>query len=238
MSAAVIGLGNVLLGDDGFGPYVIELLARRYEFPPRVELHDLGTPGLGLITYLHGHEAIVIVDAAAISAVPGQVRLYDERALRDMPAVPRVSPHDPAVAEALSVARAASTGPLEACLVAARPGCLELGAGLTPELLAAAEVAAGEVVRWLEDRGHPARRRAATAIEEDWWRRRPPATGSVPFRAADSSSADAARAGAPSRIHDEIDVATATVIAEPGIRGAPDWHTSCPPAARRLIRRR
>ena len=61
MTLAVIGLGNVLLGDDGFGPFVVELLRRRYGFPPAVELLDLGTPGLGLVTYVHGHDAVVIV---------------------------------------------------------------------------------------------------------------------------------------------------------------------------------
>jgi hydrogenase maturation protease len=41
----VLGVGNVLMGDDGIGPFVLKILESRYEFPPNVVLHDLGTPG-------------------------------------------------------------------------------------------------------------------------------------------------------------------------------------------------
>ena len=173
MRLAVIGLGNVLMGDDGFGPFVIGLLDHLYEFPPEVELLDLGTPGLGLVSYLLGHDSVVFVDAAAISGLAGDVRIYDGPALEKMPAAPRVSPHDPAVAEALAVARAAGNGPREGCLVAAQPRSLQLGAGLTREMRAAADVAAEFVRRHVEDRGFAVRHRRAPVMDDDWWRRRP-----------------------------------------------------------------
>ena len=40
----VVGLGNVLMGDDAFGPYVIEVLEAGYALPPNVSAQDLGTP--------------------------------------------------------------------------------------------------------------------------------------------------------------------------------------------------
>ena len=169
MSLAVIGLGNVLLGDDGFGPFVVELLRRRYAFPPEVELLDLGTPGLGLISYLHGHDAVVIVDSVAGNGNPGDVRVYEEVELERIPVVSRVSPHDPAVAEALSIARLAADGPRDVCLVGAVPGSLELGAGLSPEVRAAADVAAEIVRRRIEERGFAVRRRDADHVAQDWW---------------------------------------------------------------------
>ncbi len=39
----VLGVGNILMGDDGIGPFVVRILEARYEFPPNVVLHDLGT---------------------------------------------------------------------------------------------------------------------------------------------------------------------------------------------------
>jgi hydrogenase maturation protease len=171
MSLAVIGLGNVLLGDDGFGPFVTELLTTRYDFPPEVELLDLGTPGLGLVTYLHGHDSVVIVDAVKGPWTPGEVRVFESEELERMPAVPRVSPHDPAVAEALSVARAAGHGPGEACLVGAVPRSSELGASLTPEMRAAADAAAEIVRQRVEERGFAVRRRDARGVEDGWWHR-------------------------------------------------------------------
>jgi len=169
VSLAVIGLGNVLLGDDGFGPFVVELLRTRYAFPPEVELLDLGTPGLGLISYLHGHDAVVIVDAVAGDGHPGDVRVYEEVELERLPIVPRVSPHDPAVSEALAVARFAGTGSLDVCLVGAVPGSLELGAGLSPQVRAAADVAAEIVRQRVEAHGVEVRRRDADELEQDWW---------------------------------------------------------------------
>jgi hydrogenase maturation protease len=169
MSLAVIGLGNVLLGDDGFGPFVVELLHRRYVFPPEVELLDLGTPGLGLISYLHGHDAVVIVDTVAGPGSPGEVRLYEGGELERLPIAPRVSPHDPAVPEALAIARLAGHGPHDVCLVGAVPGSLELGAGLSLQVRAAADAAAEIVRRRVEEHGFAVRRRDAGRVEHDWW---------------------------------------------------------------------
>jgi hydrogenase maturation protease len=174
VTLAIIGLGNVLLGDDGFGPFVVELLRTRHVFPAEVELLDLGTPGLGLISYLHGHDSVVIVDAVAAPGSPGDVREYGGDELERLPVAPRVSPHDPAVSEALAVARLAASGPLDVCLVGAVPGSLELGAGLSPRMRAAADAAADIVRRRVEGRGFEVRPRATEALEHDWWIRTAP----------------------------------------------------------------
>jgi len=66
-AVSVIGLGNVFLGDDGFGPLAVETFRCQYECGPEVEVLDLGTPGLDLAPYLYGRELVVIVDAKTIS---------------------------------------------------------------------------------------------------------------------------------------------------------------------------
>jgi hydrogenase maturation protease len=169
VSVTIIGLGNVLLGDDGFGPFVVEVLRRSYILPAEVELLDLGTPGLGLISYLCGSEAVVIVDTVAGVGIPGNVRVYEGADLERLPSHPRVSPHDPAVLEALSVARLAGKGPRDVCLVGAVPGSLELGAGLSPQVRAAVDVAAEIVRRRAQERGFEVQRREAAHVEPDWW---------------------------------------------------------------------
>ncbi len=60
---SVIGLGNVFLGDDGFGPLAVETFRCQYACGPEVEVLDLGTPGLDLAPYLYGRKLVVIVDA-------------------------------------------------------------------------------------------------------------------------------------------------------------------------------
>jgi hydrogenase maturation protease len=173
LTLAVIGLGNVLLGDDGFGPFVIELLRARCDLPPEVELLDLGTPGLFLTTYLHQYDDVIIVDAVA-GAGDG-VRVWEGEELAALPIASRVSPHDPALPEALSIARAAAARPREACLIGAEPRSLELGAPLTEPMRAAAEAAACIVLQRLKEKGFDVGRSERVHIELDWWQRANPA---------------------------------------------------------------
>ena len=58
----VLGLGNVLMGDDALGPWVIHFLVETYAFPPEVEVVDVGTPGLDLVPYVAGPCGIILVD--------------------------------------------------------------------------------------------------------------------------------------------------------------------------------
>ena len=68
------GIGNVLLGDDGVGPYVARLLDARYEFEDSVEILDLGTPALDLIDQLSSHDAVIFVDSIDIRSGLGNSR--------------------------------------------------------------------------------------------------------------------------------------------------------------------
>lgn len=82
----VIGCGNILFGDDGFGPGVIEYLQDRYRFPDVVEVVDAGT-GAGdlLLDALLGERApktLILIDAMDLGLLPGTVK---EIALDDIP---------------------------------------------------------------------------------------------------------------------------------------------------------
>jgi hydrogenase maturation protease len=72
----VIGLGNVLRGDDGIGPRAIAALARE-RLPDDVELIDGGNAGLTLLDWLEGRDTAIIIDAASMNRVPGTVVRFD-----------------------------------------------------------------------------------------------------------------------------------------------------------------
>ena len=57
---SIVGLGNVFLGDDGFGPLAIETFRCKYECSPDVEVLDLGTPGLDLAPYLYDKRLVIV----------------------------------------------------------------------------------------------------------------------------------------------------------------------------------
>jgi hydrogenase maturation protease len=171
----VIGLGNVLMGDDAFGPWVVQTLLAEYEFPEGVSVEDLGTPGLDLMPYVTDLEALVLVDTVRSSTPPGTVRLYRRDELLKHAPQPRLSPHDPGVKEALLTAEFAGRGPREVLLVGAVPKDTAMGVRLSPPLREAVARAVAEVLGELERLGCPATRRAEPLAPDVWWEREPPA---------------------------------------------------------------
>ncbi|UQX89477.1 hydrogenase maturation protease [Jatrophihabitans telluris] len=74
----VAGIGNIFLGDDGFGPEVVRRLAEADELPPDVAVIDYGIRGLHLAyDLLEGYRALVLVDALAVPGPAGQVIVLD-----------------------------------------------------------------------------------------------------------------------------------------------------------------
>lgn len=139
-SAVIVGLGNVLLGDDGIGPAVCDELRRR-EAPVGVQLLDGGTLGTALVPWLLDAGAAVIVDAVRARGRPGSVLVY--RGCRRG----RV---DPDAGELESLLQAAAMGglPREAItLVGVVPGPIRPGLGLSPAVRAAVPLAASVAAR-------------------------------------------------------------------------------------------
>jgi hydrogenase maturation protease len=69
----VLGLGNVLLGDEGLGVWVAESLRRRFEFPSSVTILDGGTLGLDLLPRLDGVDRLIVIDAVKFGGAPGDI---------------------------------------------------------------------------------------------------------------------------------------------------------------------
>jgi hydrogenase maturation protease len=100
----VAGIGNVLLGDDGVGPFVVQWLNNGYAFPDGVEVEDLGTPALDFIDRIVGLDALIVVDAVHNDQPAGTVTLYGkDDLLRNAPGV-RMDTHSPALTESLMAA--------------------------------------------------------------------------------------------------------------------------------------
>src|SRR5690349_8216938 len=126
----VLGIGNVLMGDDALGPYVVKLLDARYELGPEVEVMELGTPGADLSLHLDGLDAAVVVDTVKLRGEPGEVRLLDQaQLLAKKPLLP-ASPHEPGLREALFALQFSGGGPADVRLVGVIPAAVELEVGL------------------------------------------------------------------------------------------------------------
>jgi hydrogenase maturation protease len=127
----IAGIGNVLLGDDGIGPFTIKVLESQYDFPDNVELADLGTPGLDLPVHVGGADAVILIDSAKFGGEAGDIRLFrKEEILRDPPRV-RIDPHSPALRESLSFLEMMETMPRELLLVGMQGRCFAPGSTLS-----------------------------------------------------------------------------------------------------------
>ena len=175
----ILGLGNVLMGDDGVGPTVVSLLQAGFQFPEKVTLQELGTPGLGLTAFLGEYDALILVDAASAGDAAGEVRIYRGEELRRTPCGPRVSPHDPAIAEALYLAELSGRGPQEVVLVGIVPERAELGCGLSAAARRGAEAAVEEILWEMQRLGVAVRRRECARVADVWWEE-----GGAGYRAA------------------------------------------------------
>jgi len=165
----VLGLGNVLMGDDAFGPHVIKVLESRYGFPPSVELLDGGTPGHELCALLEGRDALIVVDAVKGSGEAGEIRIYDGEDVTGCPPPLSVSPHEPGLKEALLKADFAGHGPRTVLLVGVIPERIDTGGGLSDAVRGAVPGAVLEVLAALSRLGHGATEKEAPGRPDLWW---------------------------------------------------------------------
>ncbi len=171
---AVIGIGNVLTGDDAVGPTVLKLLEAAYEIPEDVLVLDAGTPGLDLTAFLAGLEAVVLVDAVkARGAAPGELRVYAQEELLAKAPLLATSPHEPGVREALMNAEFMGVAPPVARLVGMVPAAVETGIGLSPAVRAALPAALARVRDELAAVGVALRARVPPLAPDLWWERTP-----------------------------------------------------------------
>jgi hydrogenase maturation protease len=171
MDIRILGLGNVLMGDDGVGPYVVEALHAGYEFPAGVSVIDVGTPGLDLAPFLLGADALIVVDSVRSDAPPGTLRLYGRPEILARAPQPRLGPHDPGFKQTLLTLEFAGSGPRDVLLVGVVPATTAPRARLSPLVRAAVPVAVCEVLEELERLGAPATPRGGPVHVSPWWER-------------------------------------------------------------------
>jgi hydrogenase maturation protease len=121
----ILGLGNVLLGDDGLGAAAVAELERIYEIPSRVRVADGGTLGLALLGLFVESEHVILVDAVRADAPSGTLVRIDGDEVA--PAVrERLSPHQVGVADLLDAARLIDSLPTTVTLLGLVPERMDL----------------------------------------------------------------------------------------------------------------
>ena len=164
----IAGVGNVLLGDDGVGPYVACLLKSRYDFDENVRVEDLGTPGLDLVVHLSDADTILIVDCVNDSKLAGTVTTYDRAAIIRAGGGIRIDGHSPALTESLMIAEFTSDEPKRIALIGIS-GKPADGVELSSSVRDALEPAIAAVLRQLDEWGIPYSPKDHMGVPEVWW---------------------------------------------------------------------
>ena len=159
MRVVVLGIGNILLSDEGVGVRAIEELTRRYRLPAEILVIDGGTCGMELLDQLAGADLLLIADAVRVGQPPASVvRMADD----EVPAFfkTKLSPHQVGLSDVLAALKFAGGAPKSVVLIGVQPVSLELDMALSPAVAARLDEVLDLVTAELAALGQPARRRA------------------------------------------------------------------------------
>lgn len=150
--AVVLGVGNLLMADEGVGPHAITALEKRYETPSQATFIDGGTSAMELLDDMASADLLLIVDAVASGKVPGTVvRLAGDDVPRFF--TTKLSPHQVGIADVLATLAITDESPKETIIIGVEPARLAMGMELSAVVEAAMPRVLGHVVDELGLRG-------------------------------------------------------------------------------------
>ncbi|MBQ0957463.1 HyaD/HybD family hydrogenase maturation endopeptidase [Ideonella sp. 4Y11] len=164
----VLGIGNVLWADEGFGVRCVEALDARYRFAPHVRLVDGGTQGLYLIQHVQEATRLLILDAIDYGLAPGTLHQVENEEVPRFLGAKKMSLHQTGFQEVLMLAQLTERYPAQVLLIGCQPEQLEdYGGSLRPVVKAALEQAVHLAVERLRAWGADPQPRQAPPAESE-----------------------------------------------------------------------
>ena len=135
----ILGVGNLLLGDEGFGVHVINRLQESYRFPANVELLDGGTAGIMLSPFIEDKDILFVIDIVGLDAEPGSIHLFGHDEVCAGNIQTRMSPHQVGLLEILDLCRLREKAPQRIEMITVVPADLSTRIGLSRPLARAVD---------------------------------------------------------------------------------------------------
>jgi len=145
----VLGVGNLLLSDEGVGVHLIRYLEQHYIMPAEVELYDGGTAGLYLSTFVETCRVLIVVVALAIVAQPGTIRIYYDDEVKAGLLQTNLSPHQVGFLETIELCRLQDREPEQLVVIGICPANIDAGVELSTEIREMLPLLAAEVMKQL-----------------------------------------------------------------------------------------
>ena len=162
----VLGVGNILWADEGFGVRVVEAFNAKYRISEKSKVADGGTLGMYLLEMIGAAKDLLLFDCADLHEKPGTLKLLQKEDVQFWAAT-KISPHQTGMNEILALAQLQGKAPERIAVVAIEPEVLQdYGGSLTPACEAALPSAVETARQVLQDWGYEVIERGDDEIVE------------------------------------------------------------------------
>lgn len=150
----LLGIGNLLWADEGFGVRALEHLHTHYQFPANVQLLDGGTQGIYLVQYVEAADILVVFDAVDYGLPAGTLKIVEDAEVPRFMGAKKMSLHQTGFQEVLAMAQLLERYPKHLLLIGVQPVELDdFGGSLRPEVKAQIEPAVQIALDYLARHG-------------------------------------------------------------------------------------
>lgn len=146
----ILGVGNILMKDEGFGVRVVEELLRQYSFPEHVQVLDGGTLGMELLRFLIGTDKLILVDAVSGGLPPGSFYQFNHDEVKAY-FKEKVSMHELGIQDVLGVMEVLEKPAKEIRILGIQPLTIEVGLELTPIVAEAVDLVVEKLLAILKE---------------------------------------------------------------------------------------
>ena len=129
----ILGIGNIILSDEGFGVRVVEYLQEYFNFPDNVALIDGGTLGVELTQFITGTKKLLIIDSIDGGKPSGTMFHLEGDEIRTHFSE-KLSAHEVGIQDVLTILELTGKPVPEVIVIGAQPFSLEAGVELTPQM--------------------------------------------------------------------------------------------------------
>jgi hydrogenase maturation protease len=154
MNILMLGIGNVLWADEGFGVRVIERLQKSYDFPDNVKVMDGGTQGVYLVEHVQAADMLIVFDAIDYGLPPGTLKRIEDGDVPNFLGAKKMSLHQTGFQEVLAMAQMLGNYPQHLLLIGVQPEELDdYGGSLRPIVKAQIQPAIDMALTYLQGFG-------------------------------------------------------------------------------------
>ena len=132
----VIGLGNLLLSDEGIGIHLIRRLSIQQDKFPKVDFLDAGSAGMNLLHLIANRKKTIIIDCAKMGAKPGTMKRFTPDEIQSVKKLSHYSLHEADILQVINLSKELGECPQKIVFFGIEPESLELGQELSETLSA------------------------------------------------------------------------------------------------------